>query len=87
MLRSCLVTYTGLYLWPFHFKLAFAVCSVSFTSADILLGKEAYSPLSLEPLEGDHLLKQVISISHGLKIINLKLILLDALQIVWHSWI
>lgn len=39
------------------------------------------------PLEGENLLKQVMSISHGLKIISLKLVLLDALQIMWHSWI
>lgn len=78
-------------LWHFSFKPASAICSVSFTSGGILLGKEECSPFILEHffglLEGDHVLKQMMSISHGLKIINLKLILLDALQIVWHSWI
>lgn len=78
-------------LWHFSLKLASAVCSVRFTSGDALLGKEEYSPLNLElfygPLEGDHLLKRVMSIFRGLKIISLKLVLLDTLQIVWHSWI
>lgn len=71
---------TWLCLWHFSFNFASAVCSVSFTSGDILLGKEECSPLNLEhffgPLEGDHLLKQVMSISYGLKITSLKLILL-----------
>lgn len=80
-------------LWHFSFKLASAVFSGSFTSGEILfpLGKGECSPLNLEwffgPFEGDHLLKQMMYISHRLKIISLKLILLDALQIVWHSWI